>query len=152
MGLIRKQAGLDMRETILRWRDNFLENMRYSCHFTYQALPVNEDFTIDASQIPRSILQELLDDPDQIIPDYVLFDFSRLYYILDISLYADSYTKVDLQDVLNKLNKIDKHLINLTTLDISLYSLVVNFRVERVNGVWQIANECYGANTKTSRI
>lgn len=30
MGLIRKQAGLDLRTTISKWRDSFLENTNYT--------------------------------------------------------------------------------------------------------------------------
>ena len=141
MGLIRKQAGLDLITTISKWRDSFLENMHYSCWVDPQDIPVNEDATMDSSQMPRSILHELLDYPDRIMPDYVLFDFSKIEYILDLSLYEDMYSGLKRQDVLDRLNKIDKYLTNLTVLDIALNSLVVNFRVKRVNGVWQDAKD-----------
>ena len=141
MGLIRKQAGLDLRTTISKWRDSFLENMHYSCWVDPKDLPVNEDSTIDASQMPRSILHELIDYPDRILPDYILFDFSKIECILSLSLCGDMYPGLKLQDVLDRLNKIDKYLTNLTVLDIALNSLVVTARVKRVNGVWQDAKD-----------
>ena len=130
MGLIRKQAGLDLRTTISKWRDDFLDNAHHSCNL----VRVNEDFTIDPSSIPRSNLHKLLNNPNLIIPDYVLFDFSKVNYVPDVSFYGDPSNKF--QDILNRLNKIDKHLINLTVLDIALNSALVNFRVERVEGEW----------------
>lgn len=141
MGLIRKQAGFGLRKTISKWRDSFLENINYTCWADPKDLPVNEDSTIDASQMPRSILHELIDYPDRILPDYVLFDFSKIECILDLSLYEDMYSGLKRQDVLDRLNKIDKYLTNLDVIDIALNSLVVNFRVKRVNGVWQDAKD-----------
>ena len=129
MGLIRKQVG-DLRKKISRWRDDFLDNS----HHLPNLVRVNEDFTIDPSSMPRSILHKLINDPDLIIPEYVLFDFSKVNYTPDVSFYGD--TKSKFQDILKRLNKIDKHFINLTVLDISLNSAVVNFRVERVEGEW----------------
>lgn len=130
MGLIRKQAGLDLREKILRWRDNFLDSSPHICNLAR----VNEDFTIDPSSMPRSILHKLINDPDLIIPEYILFDFSRVNYVPDVSFYGNPKDKF--QDILNRLNKIDKHFINLPVLDIALNSALVNFRVERVEGEW----------------
>ena len=91
--------------------------------------------------MPRSILHELIDYPARILPDYVLFDFSKIECILDLSLYGDMYSGLKLQEVLDRLNKIDKYLINLDVIDVALNSLVVNFRVKRVNGVWQDAKD-----------
>lgn len=130
MGLIRKQAGLDLREKISRWRDNFLDSSPHTCNLAR----VNEDFTIDPSSMPRSILHKLINDPDLIIPEYILFDFSRVNYVPDVSFYGNPKDKF--QDILNRLNKIDKHFINLPVLDIALNSALVNFRIERVEGEW----------------
>lgn len=141
MGLIRKQAGLDLKKTISKWRDSFLENMHYSYWNDPDDLPVNEDSTIDASQMPRSILHELIDYPDQIMPDFVLFDFSKTECVLDLSFYEDDYSGLKCQDILDRLNKIDKYITNLTVLDIALNSLVVNIRVKRVDGVWLDAKQ-----------
>lgn len=112
MGLIKKQAGVDLDTRIQMWVDQLRGDLELIVKGGF--VMILEDKSILVTSSPRLVLFKLLKREG--IPDYILVDFSY-YWALDLTLTDPKY---DIDWAVSKIDKISTHIRGLKKIRVEM--------------------------------
>ena len=145
MGIIRKQAGFDLRSKVQAWLDEFKKEHNWSQY----SMHVGDNDTIWIKAFHNHILEDLYSYPN--IPPYICFEFrlgggpAPRTYIYDMSDKKFGFST----EVLEFLNRVE--IRYMYGVRVTAPAGSSGTRIERIdrndNGVWQIKERYYGTNT-----
>ena len=131
MGLISRQAGVDLEMHIQMWVDQLSKDLKFSPGTGL--IEIGEDKTIKIRIFHRSALRILLERRED-IPDYILIDFDRSTQILDISFDDPAH---DIAWIRTRLYEIGPHLKNLEKIKVRVNHYQDEYLFERFgNNEW----------------
>ena len=131
MGLISRQAGVDLEMHIQMWVDQLSKDLKFGPGTGL--IEIGEDKTIKIRIFHRSALLILLERRED-IPDYILIDFDRSTKILDISFDDPAH---DIAWIRTRLYEISPHLKNLEKIKVRVNHYQDEYLFERFgNNEW----------------
>ena len=143
MGLIRKQAGFDLRSKVQTWLDEFKKEHSWSKH----SICVGDNNTIWVKSFHSHILHDLFSYQD--IPPYICFEFrldDKPYPgIRTFDMSGEKFSFAP--DVLEFLNRVEIRYMYRARVTVPTGSGTRIELIERNDdGVWQINERYYGTN------
>lgn len=114
MGLIKKQAGVDLETRIQTWVDQLCEDLE----IIVKSKPVEilNDNSILVTAFPRLTLLWLLKRRED-IPDYIMVNFSLSPGIIDLTLTDPTH---DIDWIASKIDKINTHIRGLKKIRVTV--------------------------------
>ena len=132
MGLIKKQAGVDLGTRIQTWVDQLYDDMGINPQLRGM-FEVDEDKIVKIKALHRSVLHKLINRGED-LPDYILIEFDRHSQLID--LYFEG-SECDITQIRTGLYKIGPHLKNLEKIKVSLNHQEEEYLFERFgNNEW----------------
>lgn len=116
MGLIKKQAGVDLGTRVQTWVNQLYDDMRIDPQLRGGMFVVDEDKVVKIKALHRSVLHKLINRGED-LPDYILIEFDRLSQLID--LYFEG-SECDITQIRTGLYKIGPHLKNLEKIKVSI--------------------------------
>lgn len=130
MGLIKKQAGVDLRTRIQMWVDQLYDDMGINPRLRGM-FEVDEDKVVKIKALHRSVLHKLINRGED-IPDYILIEFDR--HSQSIDLYFEN---LECDTIRTGLYKIGPRLKNLEKIKVSVNHHQEEYLFERFgNNKW----------------
>ena len=145
MGLIRKQAGFDLRSKVQAWLDEFKKEHRWSGY----SMHVGDNDTIWIKAFHNRILEDLFNYPD--IPPYICFEFrlddrpAPRIWVFDMSDKKFGFAT----EVIEFLNRIEiryMYRVRVTVPARSGGTRIECLERDVSSGEWQINERYYGTN------
>lgn len=130
MGLIRKQAGVDLETRVQTWVDQLYDDMRINPQLRGM-FEVSEDKVVKIKTLHRSVLHKLINRGED-LPDYILIEFDRLSQLIDLY-----FENLECDTIRTRLYKIGPHLKNLEKIKVSVNHHQEEYLFERFgNNKW----------------
>lgn len=151
MGLIRKQAGFDLRTKVQKWLDEFKKERGWTERMPKHLMTVGDNDTIWINEWHNYVLMELFyyRKPPYIyrnIPPYICFEFRELGEPLPdgwIADMGDCHSTSKEKAILEFLNSTEFRYLHRVRV------IMPGTRMEffgKIDSLWQIENKYYGTN------
>ena len=114
MGLIKKQAGVDLETRIQTWVDQLCEDLKLIVKG--RPIEILNDNSILVTAFPRLTLLWLLKRRED-IPDYIMVNFSLSPGIIDLTLTDPTH---DIDWIVSKIDKISTHIRGLKKIRVTV--------------------------------